>query len=165
VYYGFQGGHDAARYFYLAFCCATGLAGSIFPFMDWFNKREYKVHPAFDRHRRALKKPQLHRVSFFLVLAFSALAPLMHLAALSSPTTVLAFITPIVPSLRSYIIGLVFYVTHFPECFLHTRARAGWARTVHDALGGGSHAIWHVWIVYAIYQRTCLACWCAGWDG
>jgi adiponectin receptor len=88
------------------------------------------------------------------VLAFSALAPLAHLAALTSPATAHAFIAPIVPSFRSYLVGLVFYVTHFPECVLHKRAGTGRWRRVLNAAGGGSHAIWHLWIVLAIYQRA-----------
>ena len=56
--------------------------------------------------------------------------------------------SPIVPSLASYVVGLAFYATHFPECVLATRCPASlrWL----DWLGGGSHAIWHVCIVLAI---------------
>jgi adiponectin receptor len=88
---------------------------------------------------------QLYRVAFFLFLAFVAIAPLAHFARLHGVRRTWAFITPIVPSLGSYLTGLVFYVTHFPECCVRTR----WA----DTLGGGSHAIWHVLIVRAIYQH------------
>ena len=55
------------------------------------------------------------------------------------------FIAPIVPSLASYVVGLAFYATHFPECVLAPRL-GGWL----DWCGGGSHAIWHVFIVLAI---------------
>ena len=61
-----------------------------------------------------------------------------------------AFIRPVVPSLLSYIAGLVFYATHFPECYLSSR----WAYShILDRVGGGSHAIWHVFIVLAISQH------------
>jgi adiponectin receptor len=62
---------------------------------------------------------------------------------------VLIFSTaPVIPSLCSYCIGLIFYATHFPECLLADR----WAHWL-DWLGGGSHAIWHAWIVLAISQH------------
>jgi hypothetical protein len=41
-----------------------------------------------------------------------------------------------VPSLVSYLTGLAFYATHFPECCFP--GRFDW---------GGSHAVWHVFIV------------------
>ena len=55
---------------------------------------------------------------------------------------------PVTPSILSYIAGLVFYATNFPECALPVRwaPRAAW-------LGGGSHAIWHAFIVLAISQH------------
>jgi adiponectin receptor len=106
-------------------------------------------------------------------------------------------IAPISPSLASYLIGLVFYVTHFPECCLspgHASASPiGITPTINDTenkngkdgqdnnvaqnvrnivheqheqpgkvsallrwldlMGGGSHAIWHMFIVLAIYQH------------
>lgn len=52
------------------------------------------------------------------------------------------------PSIASYLAGLVFYATHVPECFLAPDSRLGkWL----DRVGGGSHAIWHVFIVLAIW--------------
>lgn len=51
---------------------------------------------------------------------------------------------PVVPSLTSYVTGLLFYATRFPECLLPTDSpRLAW-------LGGGSHALWHIFIVRAI---------------
>jgi adiponectin receptor len=48
------------------------------------------------------------------------------------------------PSVASYLAGLLFYATHFPECALPvTSPRLAW-------LGGGSHALWHVFVVWAI---------------
>ncbi|KAI0063502.1 HlyIII-domain-containing protein [Artomyces pyxidatus] len=131
VYYGFQ--CDAiTRDMYLTICFLTGVAGSILPFAEWFNKPESKGW----------------RIVFFLSLAFTALAPLTHLALLHSPHDMFAFMRPVVPSLASYITGLVFYATHFPECVTSPR----WAP--HFAwFGGGSHAIWHAFIVLAISQH------------
>lgn len=53
------------------------------------------------------------------------------------------------PSIVSYLTGLVFYATHFPENMLGAHPRWRWL----DHLGGGSHAIWHGFIVLAISQH------------
>jgi len=66
------------------------------------------------------------------------------------------FISPVFPSLASYIIGLVFYATHFPERLWVAHARSSSDRSIWswiDKLGGGSHAIWHGFIVLAISQH------------
>ncbi|KAI0744151.1 HlyIII-domain-containing protein [Daedaleopsis nitida] len=130
VYYGFRC-QQTTRDAFLLLCFAIGVSGSILPFLDWFNMREYKNW----------------RIAFFLTLALSSVAPLIELARLHSVKQTIEFIAPIAPSLASYIVGLIFYATHFPECVL--AAQAG---SVHwlDWLGGGSHAIWHVCIVLAI---------------
>lgn len=49
---------------------------------------------------------------------------------------------PVLPSCASYIAGLVLYASHFPECYFVT---GWWGRA-----GGGSHALWHCFIVVAI---------------
>ncbi|PIL35811.1 hypothetical protein GSI_01471 [Ganoderma sinense ZZ0214-1] len=131
VYYGFQC-RPAERDAFLVLCFLVGLSGSIVPFTNWFNERKYKNA----------------RIAFFLSLAFSSIAPLIRLAQLHSTGAMHEFIAPIVPSLASYIVGLVFYATHFPECVLAPRWPG--ARCWLDWLGGGSHAIWHVFIVLAI---------------
>ncbi|KAI0630404.1 HlyIII-domain-containing protein [Trametes polyzona] len=130
VYYGFQC-QETTRNAFLLLCLCIGLSGSILPFTNWFNQREY-------RH---------YRIVFFVSLALSSIAPLAELAREHSTGAMGAFIRPIVPSLVSYVVGLVFYATHFPECVLAPR----WpSLRVLDWLGGGSHAIWHVCIVLAI---------------
>lgn len=78
---------------------------------------------------------------------------------------------PVFPSLFSYIVGLVFYAYHFPECIIPPNIQ----RRL-DAIGGGtsdschpanllssltafaffpvgSHAIWHCFIVLAVSQH------------
>lgn len=62
---------------YLSVCGATGLAGSILPFNDWFNTPEHKGT----------------RVLFFVSLAFSAVAPLAHIALRYGFWTMTAFIS------------------------------------------------------------------------
>ncbi|KAH9948694.1 HlyIII-domain-containing protein [Amylocystis lapponica] len=133
VYYGFQC-HPTACKAFLSICLVMGLSGSILPFTGWFNKVEYR----------------LYRITFFVALALVSIAPLAYLSQLFSFGKMIAFIRPVAPSFASYIIGLVFYATHFPECFLASR----WSHShLLDYFGGGSHAIWHVFIVIAISQH------------
>ncbi|KAF5370788.1 hypothetical protein D9758_002122 [Tetrapyrgos nigripes] len=135
VHYGFQCYPTLGNYF-LGLCFLTGLAGNICPFMDWFNKIEYRGW----------------RIVFFLTLAFSSLAPLATLAMLHSVRETLDFMAPVVPSLVSYVIGLVFYASQVPERFLPER----WSSKL-DIVGGGSHCIWHCFIVLASasYEVSC----------
>lgn len=42
VHYGFQC-HPRIEQFFLTCCFLTGLAGNVFPFMDWFNEVKYRV--------------------------------------------------------------------------------------------------------------------------
>ncbi|KIY53411.1 HlyIII-domain-containing protein [Fistulina hepatica ATCC 64428] len=128
VYYGFQC-HPSQSQVFLAFCGLMGVLGNIFPFMRWFNHYEYRGY----------------RILFFLVLALSAVAPLAVLSHYYGLRNMLSFITPVFPSLLSYITGLVFYATHVPERFLPVT----WRRRL-DLIGGGSHAIWHCFIVLAV---------------
>ncbi|KAG2113336.1 hemolysin-III related-domain-containing protein [Suillus cothurnatus] len=132
VYYGFQNCHPEVGNAFLVCCFMTGIAGNAFPFFKWFDQAEYKHC----------------RIAFFLSLAFTAAAPMTALAYLQSPAQMFAFVNPIWPSITSYLIGLVFYATHIPERFLSERY-SHWL----DWCGGGSHAIWHIFIVIAIGQH------------
>ena len=49
VYYGFQC-HTNPRTLFLSLCFITGLAGSVLPFMDWFNKPEHKASRSTTLH-------------------------------------------------------------------------------------------------------------------
>ncbi|KAG6830068.1 hypothetical protein H0H92_002358 [Tricholoma furcatifolium] len=100
--------------------------------MDWFNRLEYR----------------LYRIAFFLTLAFSALAPLTGIAVMYSWREMVAFISPVVPSLVSYIVGLTFYALHFPERILPPSIQQKL-----DYFGCGSHCIWHCFIVLAVSQH------------
>lgn len=51
VYYGFQCYPQIGRIF-LVCCLLTGIAGNIFPFMDWFNTYEYRVSQNFHKNER-----------------------------------------------------------------------------------------------------------------
>ncbi|KAG1821257.1 hypothetical protein EV424DRAFT_1472411 [Suillus variegatus] len=87
------------------------------------------------------------RIAFFLSLAFTAAAPMTALAYLQFACADVRF-HPVWPSIISYLIGLVFYATNIPERFLSERY-SHWL----DWCGGGSHAIWHIFIVIAIGQH------------
>jgi adiponectin receptor len=65
------------------------------------------------------------------------------------------FTAPLLPTLASCALGIVFYALHVPERFLAPGGR--WARRL-EAIGGGSHALWHACIVLGISQwREALA--------
>ncbi|KAF8198092.1 hemolysin-III related-domain-containing protein [Pholiota molesta] len=129
------GCHPSVGRAFLGLCFATGLAGNVFPFMSWFNKHEYRFY----------------RIGFFLTLAFSGIGPMAALWVLHTRGRCMSF--PVFPSLLSYIIGLVFYAAHFPECVIPASVQ----RKL-DMVGGGSHAIWHCFIVLAVSQhRTAMA--------
>lgn len=139
VHYGFYC-HETPRIVFLSLCLISALLGTVFPFMEWFDKFEYR----------------LYRVAFFLGMAFSAVAPLAWMARLYGFWEMVAFINPVFPSIISYLVGLVFYATHFPECLFAAQTRASADHSVWfwiDRLGGGSHAIWHGFIVLAISQH------------
>ncbi|EUC58338.1 hemolysin-III-like protein [Rhizoctonia solani AG-3 Rhs1AP] len=125
MYYGFAC-QPAIMRFYISIAILTGIAGSILPFQGWFNERRNKKW----------------RIAFFLLCACSAMVPLGHLSYKHSFSRMWEFIGPLVPSLLSYLTGLVFYATHFPECCF-----PGWFDWA------GSHAIWHVFIVIAIREH------------
>jgi len=131
VYYGFQCYPHIGQTF-LVFCLLMGIAGHIFSFMDWFNTYEYRMW----------------RISFFLFLVFTAIAPLATLVYLHSIEKAFLFINPVGPSIASYLLGLCFYVTQIPERFIVDKKLAPWL----DSIGVGSHAIWHVFIVLGMSQ-------------
>ncbi|KAH7888863.1 hemolysin-III related-domain-containing protein [Phlebopus sp. FC_14] len=131
VYYGFQCHPNVGKLF-LWGCLLTGAAGNVLPFFKWFNDRAYKPW----------------RIAFFVSMAFTSVAPLAVLAYFHSTWQVIVFVNPVWPSIISYLIGLIFYATHIPERFLSDRY-SHWL----DWCGGGSHAIWHAFIVLAISQH------------
>lgn len=122
VYYGFDC-HPNWMMAYIGLTVLTAIAGSVAPFQAWFDERKYKMK----------------RVAFFLTLACSSVVPIIHLGFLKGPSAAWAWISPVLPSIISYLVGLVFYSTHFPECFFPGRF---------DYCN--SHAIWHLFIVVAI---------------
>ncbi|KAF7294676.1 IZH family channel protein [Mycena indigotica] len=121
----------------LLLCFVCGVSGNILPFSEWFNRVENR----------------LWRIGFFVGISCSALAPLAGIAALQGLDATLTFMAPVAPSLLFYIVGLVVYATQFPECLLGPDGSRGKNKVVRflvDRCGAGSHAIWHVFIVFAI---------------
>lgn len=110
--------------FYSFTTLIVGLAGAILPWAEWFNRRENRVW----------------RISVFLTMCFTALAPFSHAAFEHGLVKTVSFFSPIFPSLAFYVGGLVFYATQFPE-----RWRPGRFDT-----WGHSHQLWHIGIVLAI---------------
>lgn len=134
VWYGFGGCAEDRIWatVYLAVCGVMGALGNVLPFMDWFNMHKYR----------------LYRIAFFLAMAFMGAAPIITLAMLHSWEETYDFVSPIFPSILSYVLGLLFYATHTPERFLPPSMR----RKL-DVVGGSSHAIWHCFIVLAVSQH------------
>jgi len=128
IYYGFQC-NAAARSLFLSVCLINGVAGTVIPFWEWFDRRENKKW----------------RIVFFLTTTILiTLGPFAQLSLLYSVDDTIAFMRPILPSVTSYVTGLIFYATRFPESVLPVDSpRFAW-------LGGGSHALWHIFIVRAI---------------
>ncbi|KAJ7873821.1 hemolysin-III related-domain-containing protein [Mycena olivaceomarginata] len=125
----------------LVLCAAAGVSGNVLPFCDWFNRVENR----------------LWRLAFFVGISFSAVAPMGGIAVLSGWGVMWRFIAPIGPSLLYYVLGLVVYALQVPERFLGggTKGAQGkgwraWVGRMCDMCGGGSHAIWHVFIVLAM---------------
>ncbi|KAF7782204.1 hypothetical protein Agabi119p4_1580 [Agaricus bisporus var. burnettii] len=129
--YGYQC-HPQVGHAFIGICLAMGVLGNILPFMEWFNQYEYRYH----------------RMAFFLALAFSGLAPLAGIAILHSHEEMMAFAAPLFPSFASYLLGFAFYATRWPESHLPPKVQH-----YLDHYGGGSHAIWHCFIVLAITQH------------
>lgn len=102
----------------------VGIVGALVPWASWFNERQNKSW----------------RIVVFLTMCFTSLAPFGHAVFEHGLHKTLSFLSPIIPSLMCYIIGLCFYATNWPErawpgrfdLFLH------------------AHQIWHVSIVMAI---------------
>ncbi|KZP16491.1 HlyIII-domain-containing protein [Athelia psychrophila] len=132
AHYGFRC-YPHIGHIFMSLCLMSGIAGSVFPFMDWFNQRKHKGW----------------RIVFFVSLAFTAVGPLAALAYLHGIEKMHAFAAPVAPSILSYIVGLVFYATHVPERYITGYKFSRWLENV----GLTSHAIWHMFIVLAISQH------------
>jgi len=122
MYYAFRC-QPVPLYFYMGLCLVNGILGSILPFQEWFNQRKHKNW----------------RILFYLSLGFSSLIPLGQLAIQRGFMETFQFVRPAIYSASHYLIAVVFYASHFPECVF-----PGWFDWC------GSHAIWHVLIIVSI---------------
>ncbi|KAL8278284.1 hypothetical protein RQP46_009316 [Phenoliferia psychrophenolica] len=125
-YYGFYC-RTTLAVSYMAFSATLGVAGMILPWKPWFNERKFKMW----------------RISFFVGLALSALAPMLHMASLYGFGKTVAFFSPALPSVLAYAIGLSFYANQFPECAAPGRCDNLFA----------SHQLWHGAIVVAVWMH------------
>ncbi|KAJ3576776.1 hypothetical protein NP233_g226 [Leucocoprinus birnbaumii] len=138
---------DAAEVFFMSFACICLLGSAV-----WHTMAGCAHHGSMEFCARVdyvgigwlISPPN----GVFLALAFSGLAPLLGMAVLHSSKEASVFIAPLLPSFASYLIGLVFYAYHWPERHLPENVRL-----VLDRFGGGSHAIWHCFIVLAVSQH------------
>jgi len=103
---------------------AFGALGSYLPFQKWFNQRKNK-------HWRIL---------FFLTLNCAMFAPLVNIFLEHGYTKGHAFVSPFFRSVGMYVLGLLFYAFHFPECYFPGKFD----------IWGASHNMWHIGIVLAI---------------
>ncbi|EGG03231.1 uncharacterized protein MELLADRAFT_44573 [Melampsora larici-populina 98AG31] len=124
-YYGFYCRPGLAN-LYITFTTIMGIIGMILPFQPFFDRPESKYI----------------RIIFFVSMASSALIPQAHMAYLYGLQETVEFYKPAMPSIFSYLAGLFFYATNWPE-----RIKPGW---VFDTLFH-SHQFWHVAIVAAIW--------------
>lgn len=111
----------------MLYSCTTlvvGLIGAAVPWAKWFNERENKGW----------------RIAVFLGMCFTSLLPFAHATFEHGFGKTLRFLSPILPSLACYIVGLVFYATNWPE----RRWPGKFDIWLH------AHQIWHVSIVLAI---------------
>lgn len=95
VHYGFQC-NTHARSIFLVICLINGLAGTIIPFWDWFDRNENKVFIIVSPFRAARIDDtylQKWRIAFFVSMTvLITLGPLAQLTLLHSLRDTLAFI-------------------------------------------------------------------------
>ena len=104
---------------------AIGIAMSVLPWSAWFNDPSYRSI----------------RIAMFIGMACMGFVPFVHGAVLHGFGPMVRFYGPVVPSLLSYIAGVVVYGLRWPE-----RLAPGKFDIV-----GHSHQLWHLAIVLAIY--------------
>ncbi|WFD25896.1 inc metabolism membrane protein [Malassezia nana] len=104
---------------------ALGLCMAVLPWAPWFNDIKYRTL----------------RILLFVFMALMGVVPFAHGAYLHGVGPMSKFFRPIVPSIVSYIIGVVLYGFRFPERLAPGRFD----------LIGHSHQLWHVAIVLAIF--------------
>ncbi|KAI9005176.1 hemolysin-III related-domain-containing protein [Phycomyces nitens] len=125
-YYGFYN-HDIWRNTYITATGSMAVLGVAMPFMSWFDHSE----------RRWL------RTTFFVVMASSAVIPIVHLCIANGPKETANFLSPFSKSITSYIIGVIVYGNQLPERI--------WPGKF-DHLGH-SHQLWHLFVMGGIWYN------------
>lgn len=103
---------------------ALGMTMAVLPWAPWFNDIRFRTV----------------RILLFILMAFMGVVPFVHGAFLHGSGPMAKFFSPIIPSIFSYLIGVVLYAFRFPERLAPGRFD----------LIGHSHQLWHVAIVLAI---------------
>jgi len=80
------------------------------------------------------------RVAALCATVVFGLVPLCHFCAVASPAEVAFFLPPVLAMFVCYGLGLAFFLSSFPEC----------VRPVKFDLTGGSHLIWHLFVLAAV---------------
>ncbi|KAL0073055.1 hemolysin-III related-domain-containing protein [Phycomyces blakesleeanus] len=123
-YYGFYN-HDIWRNTYITATGSMAILGVAMPFMSWFDHSE----------RRWL------RTMFFVVMASSAVVPIIHLCIANGLQETANFLSPFSKSISSYIIGVIVYSNQLPE-------RIWPGKFDHF---GHSHQLWHLFVMGGIW--------------
>ncbi|GJJ79011.1 adiponectin receptor [Entomortierella parvispora] len=123
-YYGFYC-EATFRNSYIFATSMFGVAGVVVPWLSWFDQKETRWL----------------RITFFISMAASALLPVFHLALIQGAGPTLEWITPLLKSMGSYLLGVFVYANQYPERLLPGRF---------DHLGS-SHQLWHLCVLGGVY--------------
>ncbi|CAM0139680.1 inc metabolism membrane protein [Umbelopsis sp. WA50703] len=123
-YYGFYC-NDVWRNTYIAGTSILSLLGIYMPFSEWFNQNEFKWL----------------RITFFIALAASGVLPIFHLVNIHGAMHTLNWLSPLLYSLSSYLLGVFVYGNQLPE--------AVWPGKFDHI--GHSHQFWHLFVCGGIW--------------
>ncbi|KFH66709.1 hypothetical protein MVEG_07234 [Podila verticillata NRRL 6337] len=123
-YYGFYC-EALFRNSYIIATAMFGVAGVVIPWLSWFDQKETRWL----------------RITFFISMAASALLPVFHLAMIQGVGPTLEWITPLLKSMGSYLLGVFVYANQYPEKLFPGRF---------DHLGS-SHQLWHLCVLGGVY--------------
>ncbi|KAF9163769.1 hypothetical protein DFQ26_002144 [Actinomortierella ambigua] len=147
-YYGFYC-NTVFRNTYIAATSLFGIAGVVVPWLPWFDQKDTRWL----------------RITFFISMAASSLLPVFHLMWIQGVGTTLEWMTPLLKSLGSYVLGVFVYANQYPERLFPGRF---------DHLGS-SHQWWHLCVLGGVYYHfvAALSFWerryeygCpTGWEG
>lgn len=122
-WWGFEREHWAIQYAAITLFTLVALLGAFIPIL-----------PFFDAHKN-------FRIIFYLSLVACLCTPILLLMYQHGPFTTLSYFSPVLPSLYSYLTGLVFYATNFPEVYFPGKFD----------LVGHSHQFWHLGILGGVW--------------